>query len=102
MASSTILFGRFTRRYWGILRELLGSAVSEEQLHLIGFSIIGQIFYQRVGGPVINLVVGTAEHQTYDTERLADHIADFSLAAVRGFGNLSEKGSEENASPKRR
>ena len=48
---------------WTILRELLGPEIPEDQLHLIGFSIIGQIFYQRVGSPVVSLVVGAEEHQ---------------------------------------
>ena len=67
---------------WSILRELLGPTVPEEKLHLIGFSIIGQIFYHRVGRPVLSLVVGAAEHGTYTPEVLADHIADFTLAAL--------------------
>jgi AcrR family transcriptional regulator len=67
---------------WRILRELLGPEVPEEKLHLLGFSIVGQIFYQRVARPVLALVVGAEEHRTYTPERLAEHIADFSLAAL--------------------
>jgi TetR/AcrR family transcriptional regulator, regulator of cefoperazone and chloramphenicol sensitivity len=70
------------RVLWSILRELLGPDVEERKLHLIGFSIVGQIFHQRVGAPIIRLVVGDAEHDTYDPQRLAEHIADFTLAAL--------------------
>jgi hypothetical protein len=48
----------------------------------VGFSIIGQILYHRVGREVIARLVGTEEHGTYTAERLAEHITDFSLAAI--------------------
>ncbi len=69
---------------WSILREMLPD-VSDERLHLISISIVGQCFYLRVGRKVLSLVVGEEEFQTYDTERLIEHITDFSLAAVRGL-----------------
>lgn len=87
---------------WAILREWLGPEVPEEQVHLIGFSIVGQIFYQRVAGPVINLVVGAEEHQHYHAERLAEHITQFSLNAVRGFSDASEERLFNDASEKPR
>jgi AcrR family transcriptional regulator len=69
---------------WGILREML-PGVSEEQLHLVSISIIGQCFYLKIGRPVLSLVVGSEEFQRYDTERLIEHITAFSLAAIRGL-----------------
>lgn len=74
---------------WGILRDLIGPDVPEEKVHLFGFSIIGQIFYQKLGRSVLPLVVGAAEFATYTPELLADHITDFSLAAL---GCKSAKG----------
>jgi len=76
---------------WRILRELLGPEVPEEQLHLLGFSIVGQIFYQRVARPVLALVVGADEHRTYTPERLAEHITAFSLAALAAVRPRGEK-----------
>jgi TetR/AcrR family transcriptional regulator, regulator of cefoperazone and chloramphenicol sensitivity len=67
---------------WGLLREALGPDVAEERIHLIGFSIIGQCFYQRVAAPVLALVVGEEEYRSYDPARVANHIADFSLRAL--------------------
>lgn len=67
---------------WGILRELVGPEVPDEQLHLIGFSILGQSFYHRVGRPVLTRVVGEEEYRTFTPERLAEHIVAFSLAAL--------------------
>jgi AcrR family transcriptional regulator len=67
---------------WGILREVLPPATDERTLHLIGFSILGQCFYHRVGRPVVRRLVGEAEHDTYDPELIAEHVARFSLAAL--------------------
>jgi TetR/AcrR family transcriptional regulator, regulator of cefoperazone and chloramphenicol sensitivity len=69
-------------RLWDILREVLPPGTDERTLHLIGFSIMGQCFYHRVGRPVLRRLAGEAEHDTYDPELLAEHIARFSLAAL--------------------
>jgi hypothetical protein len=74
-------------RFWSILRELLPPGTSEEKLHLVGFSIVGQAFYHRVARHVIPVLVGEEEYSRYQAERVADHIADFSLAAL-GFQPL--------------
>ena len=66
---------------WGLLREALPHA-TQEQIHLAGFSIVGQCLYHRIGARVIGLLVGD-EQRGYDVDRLAAHIADFSL---RGLG----------------
>ncbi|MBY0524115.1 MAG: CerR family C-terminal domain-containing protein [Gemmataceae bacterium] len=70
------------RLLWSILHEAIGPDVDERKLHLIGFSIIGQIFHQKIGAPVIRLVVGENEHDGYTAEVLAEHVADFSLKAL--------------------
>jgi AcrR family transcriptional regulator len=64
-----------------ILRELLPS-VDEVKRHLIAFSIVGQCFHHRVARPVIALLVGPEEYRGYDTKLLADHITQFSFAAL--------------------
>jgi hypothetical protein len=69
-------------RLWAILREVLPPGTDERTLHLIGFSIMGQCFYHRIGRPVLRVIAGAEEHDTYTPEALADHIADFSLAAL--------------------
>jgi AcrR family transcriptional regulator len=67
---------------WEVLREVLPADISEEKMHLIAFSIIGQSFYHRVGRPVMEQVVGAKECGQWTPERLADHIAEFSIQAV--------------------
>jgi len=69
-------------RLWELLREVLGPDVAEQQLHLLSFSIVGQCVYHRIAGPVLERVVGPEEHATYTADRLADHIAAFSLRAL--------------------
>jgi AcrR family transcriptional regulator len=65
-----------------LLREAMPGPVDDVTLHLTAFSIMGQCFHHRVARPVIRLVVGEAEADRYDVDRLARHIADFSLAAL--------------------
>jgi AcrR family transcriptional regulator len=67
---------------WSILREILPADIAADRLHLTAMSIIGQCFYHRVGREVISLVVGEEESRTYTPGRIADHVADFSLAAL--------------------
>jgi TetR/AcrR family transcriptional regulator, regulator of cefoperazone and chloramphenicol sensitivity len=73
--------------------ELLGRILDEllpklppRKRQLIAFSIVGQCFFHRVAQPIVTQLVGEEEVRTYDSALLAEHIADFSLAAV-GKGN---------------
>jgi AcrR family transcriptional regulator len=66
----------------GILREVLPTNSSQETLNLTALSIVGQVIYHRCAIPIISLMVGDDEASGYTAERLAEHIADFSLAAV--------------------
>lgn len=63
-----------------ILTELLPD-VAPEKRWLIGFSIVGQCIYYRQNRAVGEILMGDAFAQL-DIERLADHIANFSLAAL--------------------
>ena len=68
----------------GILTELLPDAAPEKRW-LIGFSIVGQCIYYRQNRAVGEILMGDAFTQL-DVDRLADHIANFSLAAL-GFAS---------------
>jgi TetR/AcrR family transcriptional regulator, regulator of cefoperazone and chloramphenicol sensitivity len=67
-----------------IVMELLPDATPEKRW-LIGFSIVGQCIYYRQNRAVGEILMGDAFGQL-DIERLADHIANFSLAAL-GFAS---------------
>jgi AcrR family transcriptional regulator len=69
----------------GILRELLPTDLSIEEVHLVGSSVIGQCLHYHHARHIIPLLVGADEFRGYDVERLADHICRFSLAAIRGL-----------------
>jgi AcrR family transcriptional regulator len=66
----------------GILDEVLPAETSTTDRHLTVLSIIGQCIYHRLARSVVGLVVGAEEFRAYDAARLAEHIADFSLAAL--------------------
>lgn len=64
-----------------ILEELLPDT-PERRRKMIGFSIIGQCLFHRVAQPILSLLVGEEEYRSYDAQSLADHITEFSLAAL--------------------
>ena len=65
----------------GILRELLPT-VSDEELHLTAFSIVGQCLFYHVAEPVIRNLVDEREHATYDVDKLSAHVTRFALGAI--------------------
>jgi AcrR family transcriptional regulator len=69
-----------------IVDELMPSVTAEPDRHLTAFSIVGQCVFFNRGNPIAALLVGEEEYETYDVDRLADHISRFSLAAV-GHGS---------------
>ncbi|MEI7683528.1 MAG: CerR family C-terminal domain-containing protein [Planctomycetota bacterium] len=72
-----------------ILREALPEDVSGERVNLTALSIIGQVIHHRCARTIIVQMVGDEEARGYTAERLAEHIADFSLAAV-GLAGANE------------
>jgi TetR/AcrR family transcriptional regulator, regulator of cefoperazone and chloramphenicol sensitivity len=66
----------------GLLREVLPADTPAGRVHLTAISIIGQVIHHRCARAIIAQLVGPEEFATYDAGRLAEHIADFSLAAL--------------------
>ncbi|MBS0264435.1 MAG: CerR family C-terminal domain-containing protein [Planctomycetes bacterium] len=62
--------------------ELVTDQVSEEQRWLIGFSIVGQCLFYKVHRPVANLLLGAERQSILNIDVLAEHISQFSLAAL--------------------
>ena len=67
-----------------ILEELMPDATPEKR-HLVGFSIVGQCLHYRVTAPVTRMLVSEGEFSGYQPEKLAAHIAEFTL---RGIGAI--------------
>lgn len=65
-----------------ILDEIVPQTTANEDRFLIGFSIVGQCLFHKVHKPVAKLLVGEPTYEAYTVERLADHIARYSLAAL--------------------
>jgi AcrR family transcriptional regulator len=76
-----------------VFQEFLPADVSEEQRHLMALSIIGQCVYHRCARLIITKVVGEEEVAGYTADRLAEHIADFSLAALGLARPMGERGA---------
>jgi AcrR family transcriptional regulator len=65
-----------------ILRELLPSDISAEQLQLTGFSIVGQCLFYHLADPVVRNLLSAKEYSELDVAKLAQHILNFSLTAI--------------------
>ncbi|MFN4259435.1 MAG: CerR family C-terminal domain-containing protein [Gemmataceae bacterium] len=66
----------------GILAELLPADMPEHQRFLFAFSIVGQCLFHRTHRPIIALLVGEDGFRKYTGEVLAEHITQFTLAAL--------------------
>ncbi|MFV2068801.1 MAG: CerR family C-terminal domain-containing protein [Pirellulales bacterium] len=70
----------------GILDEFLPESTSLHQRHQIAFSIIGQCLHYRVADKVVELLIPADELESeFRTERLVEHISQFSLAALTAW-----------------
>jgi AcrR family transcriptional regulator len=66
-----------------ILRELLPEENNDEKLRLTAFSIVGQCLFYHFADPVIRNLLNDDEYAELEIDKLADHIAAFSLAAIK-------------------
>jgi TetR/AcrR family transcriptional regulator, regulator of cefoperazone and chloramphenicol sensitivity len=83
------LVQEFFRPHFNILLSVIGELVPqdtpEEERHRLAFSVIGQCLHYRVARPIVKLLVGPEEAATLTPEHLAQHVAEFSLAAMRNW-----------------
>jgi AcrR family transcriptional regulator len=71
----------------GIVDQLVPAAIRISRRRLIAFSVVGQCLHYRVAQPVIELLVPPEECLNLTSERLADHITRFTLAALEGMAD---------------
>lgn len=75
-----------------ILRELLPDNMPAYRLHQIGLSVISQCVFYLAHQRVVRLIIEADElEQHFDEESLAEHIAWFSLSALRQFAQEADK-----------
>jgi AcrR family transcriptional regulator len=76
-----------------ILHELLPSERDEEKLRLTAFSIVGQCLFYHFADPVIRNLLGPKEYNDLDVEKLANHIGEFSLSAIKQHSRPTRAGA---------
>ncbi len=69
-----------------IIRELLGSGASARQARLCGMSVVSQCLFYHHCRPVVSRLFPEQKFSRSDIEDLAEHIASFSLAAIKQLG----------------
>jgi AcrR family transcriptional regulator len=65
-----------------IVAELLPPGTAQSDAYLVGFSVVGQCLFYHVHRPIASQLMGAAEFNALTIDRLADHITDFTLAAL--------------------
>lgn len=65
----------------GIVRELL-PRLPEQQVLMIGFSVVGQCLYYRQNRHISEMLFGKKAVAAIDAEAVADHVTRFTLAAL--------------------
>jgi len=86
------LFRPFVNIADTILQEILGDEIPAYRRMQCIFSIAAQCQFYRVSGGMVSLMLGEAEQEAhYNTERLIEHILQFSLAAIK---NLKQEFTE--------
>ena len=69
-----------------IVDEIVGTPLTQHCRNKIGLSIVGQCLYYRFAAGVTSLIIGDEEfEENFDRDSLAQHITNFSLAAIENF-----------------
>ena len=76
-----------------IIRELLGRQAGEEMVRLCGLSVVSQVLFYHHCEPVYSRLFPKMKFGEKELERLARHITDFSLAAIRQFAKVKPRQS---------
>ncbi len=83
-------------RLLGIISEIAPAPLPDFKLKQIGFSIIGQCLYYRVGAEIVDALTTSEERETHFSQAaLASHIADVTIAAAKAAAS-PELTAEEN------
>ena len=81
----------FFQRLQSCVRAILGPEVGDEQVRRCAFSISSQWVYYHYNRQVISRLDHAMRFGPEDVDALADHIAQFSLAALRGLKRTTDR-----------
>ncbi|HLW64137.1 MAG TPA: CerR family C-terminal domain-containing protein [Gemmataceae bacterium] len=84
----------------GILEELL-PGLPRQKHFLIGFSIVGQCLHYRQNRAVCSLLMGPEIFDKLSIDMLAEHIAEFTLAAIQSLSHPKAHGRKSVGSRSR-
>ena len=77
-----------------IVRRLLGSAATDENVRLGALSIMGQCVYYHHARTVLKRLYPEQKYGAEDIARMVDHITKFSLAGMQEFRTEGRDGDE--------
>lgn len=80
----------FMDQLHSVLRRLLPDDTPKHVVRQLGFSIISQCAYYRLQDRVVAMLTPADELTFFTPELLAEHIAKFSLAAVRSYDSVGQ------------
>jgi AcrR family transcriptional regulator len=78
----TVLRPRYNQLY-EIVGALIGLPVADEQTRLCAHSVMGQVIIYVLAGPILARLWPDMKMTPENLDRIADHVADFSLAYLR-------------------
>lgn len=73
------------------LLELLPHGTAEIDRHLLVFSVIAECLHYKVAAPMVQLLVSASEHKKLTVPRIAEHISNTILAAVKQHHSVSSE-----------
>ena len=72
-------------RLLGLIGGMIGLPAEDETTRLCAISLLGQIMVYALAGPLVTAIWPEFEPTPEQVERIADHIADFSLSYIQNF-----------------
>jgi hypothetical protein len=77
-----------------IVGALIGLPAADEQTRLCAHSVMGQVIIYVLAGPVLARLWPDMQMTPENLDRVADHIADFSLAYLRQVRGIEQQAAE--------